>query len=78
VEKEAQNFAQRNAIFFVLNLLRMTPQHMENFSRTLEIMQFQENKPFGGTCFLKAEPLLKMSSAADDHQQRGQVTKQHG
>jgi hypothetical protein len=51
---------------------------MKNFSRTLEIMQFQENKPFGGTCFLNAEPLLKMSSAADDHQQRGQVTKQHG
>jgi len=26
--------------------------------------------------FLKAEPLLKMSSAADDHQQHGQVTQQ--
>ena len=27
--------------------------------------------------FLKAEPLLKMSSAADDHQPHGQVTTQH-
>jgi len=28
--------------------------------------------------FLKAEFFLKMSSAADDHQQGGQVTTQHG
>jgi len=28
-------------------------------------------------CFLKAEPLLKLSSAADDHQQHGQVTTLH-
>jgi len=27
--------------------------------------------------FLKAKPLLKMSSAADDHQQHGEVTTQH-
>jgi len=48
---------------------------MENFSRPLEMMQCQEHKPFAGTkCFLKAEPLLKMRSAADDHQQHGQVT----
>jgi hypothetical protein len=77
VEKEARNIAQRNAIFFVLNLVRMPPQHMENFSRPFEIMKCQENKPFDGTCFLKAEPLLKMSSAAGDHQQRGQVTTQN-
>ena len=43
------------------------------------MMQCQEHKPFASTkCFLKAEPLLKMSSAADDHQQNGQVTTQHG
>ena len=42
------------------------------------MMQCQEHKPFAGTkCFLKAEPLLKMSSAADDHEQHGQVTTQH-
>ena len=64
--------------FFVLNSVRMPPQHMENFSRPLEIMQCQEHKPFAGTkCFLKAEPMLKMSSAAEDHQQHGQVTTQH-
>ena len=51
---------------------------MENFSRPLELMQCQEHKPLAGTkCFLKAEPSLKMSSAADDHQQHGQVTTQH-
>jgi len=42
------------------------------------MMQCQEHKPFAGTkCFLKAETLLKMSSAADDHQQHEQVTTQH-
>jgi hypothetical protein len=37
-------------------------------------------KAFGDdavTRFLKAEPLLKMNSAADDYQQHGQVTTQH-
>jgi hypothetical protein len=52
---------------------------MENFNRPLEIMQYQEHKPFAGTKYsLKAEALLKMSSAADYHQQNGQVTTQHG
>ena len=76
---EARNIAQRYAIFFfVLNLVKVPPQHMENFSRPLEMMQFQEHKPFAGTkCFLKAEPLLKMSSTADDHKKYGQVTTQH-
>jgi len=42
-------------------------------------MQYQDHKPFAGTkYFLKAETLLKLSSAADDHQQNGQVTTQHG
>jgi len=73
---EARNIAQRYAIFFfALNLVAVPPQHMENFSRPLEMMQCQEHKPFAGIkCFLKAEPLSKMSSAADDHQQNGQVT----
>ena len=66
-------------LFCVLNAVRMPPRQMENFSRPLEMMQRQEHKPFAGTkCFLKAEPLLKMSSAANDHQQHGQVTTQHG
>jgi hypothetical protein len=65
--------------FFVLNSVTMPPQHMENFSRPLEMMQYQAHKPFAGTKYcLKAEPLLKMSSSADDHQQNGQVTAQHG
>jgi hypothetical protein len=39
----------------------MPPQHMENFNRPLEKIQFQEHEHFAGTiCFLKAEPLLKM------------------
>jgi len=63
----------------VLNSVTIPPQHVENFSSPLEMMQRQEHKPFADTkCFLKAEPLLKMSSAADDHQQHGQVTTQHG
>jgi len=64
--------------FFLLNSVTVSPQHMENFSRPLEMMQCQENKPFARTkCFLKTESSLKMSSTADDHQQNGQVTTQH-
>jgi len=64
--------------FFVLNSVTVSPQQMENFSRPLEMMQCQEHKPFDSTkYFLNAEPLLKMSSTADDHQQHGQVTTQH-
>jgi hypothetical protein len=48
---------------------------MENFSRPLEMMHGQEHKPFAGTKrFLKAEPLLTISKAADDHQQQGHMT----
>ena len=46
---EARNIAQRYAIFFVLNSVTAPPQHMENFSRPLEMMQCQEHKPFAGT-----------------------------
>ena len=64
-------------LFLVLNSVTVSPQHMENFSRPLEMMQCQEHKPFADTkCFLKAEPSLKMRSAAGDHQQHGQVTTQ--
>jgi len=67
LEMEAQNIAQRYP-FFVLNSVIMSSQHMENFRRSLEMMQYQEHQPFAGTkYFLKAETLLKMSSAADDH-----------
>ena len=62
-------------ICFVLNTVRMPPQHMENFSRPLEMMQCQDHKPVAGTkYFLKAESLLKMISAAEEHQQHGEVT----
>jgi hypothetical protein len=64
--------------FFALNSATVPPQHIENFSKALEMMQCQEHKPFASTmCFLKAEPLLNISSAADDHQQQRQVTTQH-
>jgi hypothetical protein len=64
-------------LFF--NSTAVPPQHMEKFSRALEVMQRQENKSFAGTtCFLKAETLMKMSSAADDHQQQGQAKKSTG
>jgi len=60
------------------NSVTLPPQKIENYSRPLEMMQCQEHKPFAATkCFLKAEPLLKMSSATDDHQQHGQVSAQH-
>ena len=75
---EARNIAQRYAIFFCVKLADSATTTVENFSRHLEVMKCQEHKPFAGTkCFLKAEPLLKMNSAADDHQQNGQVTTQY-
>jgi hypothetical protein len=79
-EKEStEHRAMLCHLFFVLNSVTVPPQDMENFSSHLEVMKCQEHKPFAGTIyFLKAEPLLKMSSAADDHQQHGQVTTQHG
>jgi len=80
MEMEARNIAQRYACHFcVLNSVTVPQQHMENFNRPLEIMQYQEHMPFAGTkYFLKAEPLLKMISAADNHQQNGLVTTQKG
>jgi hypothetical protein len=75
---EARNIVQLYAIFFVLHLVTVPPQHMEKFSMPLEMMQCQEHKPFAGTkYFLKAKSLLKMRSAADDNQQHRQVTTQH-
>jgi hypothetical protein len=79
MEMGALNIAQLYAIFFVLNSVTMPPQHMENFSRPLDMMQCQENTPFFDTkYFRKAELLLKTSSTADDHRQHGQVTTQQG
>ena len=78
VEREVWNIAQRYA-FLCVKLGDNATTTNRNFSRPLEMMQCQEHKPFAGTkCFLKAENLLKMSSATDDHQEHGQVAKQHG
>jgi hypothetical protein len=60
--------------FIVLNSVTVPPQHVENYSRPLQMMQCQEHKPFASTkYFLKAEPILKMGSAADDLHQHGRV-----
>ena len=65
-------------LLFALNSVTVPPQHVENFSRPLEMMQCQEHKTFAGTkYFLKAEPSLKMSGEADGRQQHGHVTTQH-
>jgi hypothetical protein len=54
--------------FCVWNPVTMPPQHMANFSRPLEMTQCEEHKTFAETkCILKAERLLKMSTAADEH-----------
>ena len=67
-----------NSAFKGLNSVTVPPQHKKNFGRPLEMMQCHEHKPSAGTkSFLKAEPLLKMRSVADDHQHHGQVTTQH-
>ena len=65
LQMEARNIAQ--CFFFILlNLVRILPKHVGNFSRTLEMMQCHGHKPVTVTkYFLKAEPLLKLSSAAD-------------
>jgi hypothetical protein len=74
-----ENRAAACHLFFVLNSVTVSPQHMENLSRPMEMMQCKAPKPFAGTkCFLKAEPMLKMNSAADDHQRHEQVTTQDG
>jgi len=47
MKMEAWNIVQHYAIFsIVLNSVTLPPQHMEYFSRPLEMMQCQENKPF--------------------------------
>jgi hypothetical protein len=55
MEMELRNIAQRYAISFVLNSVIMPPQHMENYSRPLEVMQCQEHKPFAGKKKKKSE-----------------------
>jgi hypothetical protein len=61
IKLKARNIAHRYAIFFVLNSVTLPPQYMGNFSRSLEMIQCPEHKPFADTvCFLKEEPLLKL------------------
>ena len=49
MKMEARYIAQRYAIFFlVLNSVTVPPQHMENFSRPLEMMHCQEHNHFSG------------------------------
>jgi len=73
---EARNITQRYAIFFCVKLGDSATTTHGKLQQ--EKMQCQEHKPFAGTkYFLKAEPSLKMSSTADDHQKHGQVTTQH-
>jgi hypothetical protein len=75
---KAQNILQWCAIFFVSNTVRMPLKHTENFGMPFEMTEFQQQNPFAGIkCFLQPEPLLKTSSAADDHQQHGQITTLH-
>ena len=82
MEMKAWNIMQWYAIFLcvcVLNSVTIPPQHIENYSKPLEMMQCQEHKTFAGTkCFLIAEPLSKTSSAPDNHHQHREVTTQHG
>jgi len=80
MKMEARNIAQWYAIFFFcVKLGDIATTTHGKFSRPLEMMQCQKHKPFSGTkSFLKAETLLKMSSAVDEYQQHGQVTTQHG
>jgi hypothetical protein len=51
MKMKAQNTTQRYVIFLlcVLNSVTVTPQHMQNFSRPLEMMQCEQHKPFAGT-----------------------------
>jgi hypothetical protein len=49
-----------------LNSVTLSPQHVKNFSRALEMMQCKEQNRFAGTkCFLKAEPVFKLSRGQD-------------
>jgi hypothetical protein len=66
--------------FFMLNSVTMSPQHMEKYGRSLDMMQYQKHKYFVGRkkYFLKVETLLKISSTADDHRRHGQVATQQG
>ena len=79
---EAQNIAQRYAIFFfTLNSVTVAPQHMGYFSRPLEMMQCQEHKPFcWHKMFSEGRNLVEdeQRSAADDHQQHGKVKHSTG
>jgi hypothetical protein len=75
----ARDIAQRCAIFFfVLNSLSDSASTKHGkFQQAFGDGLCEQHTPFVGTiCSLKAEPLLKMSSAADDNQRHGLVTTQ--
>ena len=47
MKMETRNIAQHYVIFsFMLNSVTLPQQHMEYFSRPLEMMQYQEHKAF--------------------------------
>ena len=80
MEMEARNITQRYVCHLLfVKLSESATMTYGKLQRSLEIMHCQQHKPFTGTkYFLKAESLLKMSSAADYYQQNGQLTTQHG
>jgi hypothetical protein len=79
MELEARNIAQRYVCYLLcVKLGDSAITTYDKLQQAFGDQQCQEHKPFAGTkYFLKVEPLLMMSSAADDHQQNGQVTLQH-
>ena len=80
-EKKARNIAQRYAIFsFCVKLGDNATTTHGKLQQAFgdDAMSKAQAFRWQKKCFLKAEFFLKMSSAADDHQQRGQVTTQHG
>jgi hypothetical protein len=77
VEMEARNIAQRNAIFFCVKLGENATTHgklQQAFRRSCNV----KSTSLSLARFLKAESLIKMSSAARNHEQHGQVTTQNG
>ena len=78
VEMEARNIAQRHANFFCVKPGDIATTTHEKLQQAFGDDVMSRAQVFPGTkCFLKAEPLFKIGSAADEHQQHGQVTTQH-
>ena len=75
---EARNTAQWYAIFICVKLGDSATTTHGKLQQAFGDDAMSRAQAFRwNRCFLKAEPLLKMSSAADDHQQHGQVTTRH-